>query len=65
MSYSPKYDTEKKWIKAFDNMPLYKDRVYGVLEDKARQIVRLESKLAYANQTIDDLKKQLEKFYNE
>jgi hypothetical protein len=44
----------------------YTDRVYDSrLEDKVRQIVRLESKLAYANQIIDDLKKQLEEFYNE
>ena len=49
----------------YTHSPLYKDRVYGVLEDKVRQIVRLESKLAYANQTIDDLKNQLEDFYNE
>jgi len=61
MSYSSKYNTEEKWIKAFDNPQLYADRVYGILEDK----VRLESKLAYANQTIDDLTKQLEKFHNE
>ena len=65
MSYNPKYNTEKEWTRAFDNPPLYKDRVYGILEDKVREIVRLESKLAYANQIIDDLKKQLKKFYNE
>jgi hypothetical protein len=44
----------------------YTDRVYDSrLEEKAREIVRLESKLAYANQRIEDLQQQLEEFYNE
>jgi len=44
----------------------YTDRVYDSrLEDKAREIVRLESKLAYANQRIEDLQEQLKEFYNE
>ena len=42
----------------------YTDRVYDRrLEDKAREIVRLESKLAYANATIEDLTEQLKEFY--
>jgi len=43
----------------------YTDRIYGGLEEKVRQIVRLESKLAYANQRIEDLEEQLKEFYNE
>ena len=34
-------------------------------ETKVREIVRLESKLAYANATIEDLKEELKEFYNE
>ena len=34
-------------------------------EEKVREIVRLESKLAYANSTIEDLKEELKVFYNE
>ena len=34
-------------------------------EEKVREIVRLESKLAYANATIEDLKEELKEFYNE
>jgi len=43
----------------------YTNRVYDRrIEDKAREVVRLESKLAYANQRIEDLEYQLREFYN-
>jgi hypothetical protein len=34
-------------------------------ENKVREIVRLESKLAYKDQQIEDLREQLKEFYNE